>query len=280
MSEAAETAPAGAGTAADGGASAGSAAALAAGEFAGLTAIVTGGASGIGLATSLHLSARGARVAVLDLNAEGLPEGLTGFAADVTSRESVDAAVAAVAEWAGGIDIVVNNAGVSAIGTGEANSDDDWRRVLDINVIGVARVSAAALPYLRRSAHAAIVNTCSVSASNGIPERALYSASKGAVLALTYGMAVDHVREGVRVNCVRPGTVDTPFVSNYLKKYDDPVAERAALDARQPTGRMVTPEEVAYAIATLASPLASATTGTALDVDGGLTTLRIRPLAT
>ncbi|MDO9395813.1 MAG: SDR family oxidoreductase [Herbiconiux sp.] len=248
-------------------------------EFSGLTAIVTGGASGIGLATSLLLAARGARVAVLDLNAEGLPDGLTGFTADVTSRESVDAAVAAVAAWAGGIDVVVNNAGVSAIGTVEANGDDDWRRVLDINVIGVARVSAAALPWLRRSPHAVIVNTCSVAASNGIPERALYSASKGAVLALTYGMAVDHVREGVRVNCVRPGTVDTPFVSNYLKKYDDPAAERAALDARQPTGRMVTPEEVAHAIASLASPFASSTTGTALDVDGGLTTLRIRPLA-
>ncbi|MGD8194544.1 SDR family NAD(P)-dependent oxidoreductase [Herbiconiux sp. P18] len=250
------------------------------GELAGLTAIVTGGASGIGLATATLLAARGARVAVLDLNADGLPEPLTGFVADVTSRDSVDAAVAAVAAWSGGIDVVVNNAGVSAIGTVEANGDDEWHRVLDINVIGVARVSAAAMPWLRRSAHAAIVNTCSVAASNGIPERALYSASKGAVLALTYGMAVDHVREGIRVNCVRPGTVDTPFVSNYLRRYDDPAAERAALDARQPTGRMVTPEEVAHAIAYLASPAASSTTGTALDVDGGLTSLRIRPLAT
>ena len=247
-------------------------------EFDGLTAIVTGGASGIGLATAQLLAARGAKVAVFDLHIDSLPPELHGFVADVSSRESVDAAVAAAAEWAGGIDIVINNAGISAIGTVEENDDAEWQRVFNINVFGVARVSAAAIPWLRKSEHASIVNVCSVAALNGLPSRAVYGSTKGAVLSLTFSMATDFVREGIRVNCVSPGTADTPFVSGYLKKAADPVAERAALDARQPIGRMITPDEIAHSILYLASSLSSSTTGTALDVDGGLTRLRVRPL--
>ena len=177
----------------------------------------------------------------------------------------------------GRLDIMVNNAGISAVGTVEDNDDAEWQRVLDVNVVGMARVSAAALPALRRSPAAAIVNVCSIAALNGLPQRALYGASKGAVLALTFAMAVDHVREGIRVNAVSPGTVHTAFVDRMLQQFEDPVAERAALDARQATGRMVTPEEVAGAVAYLASPLSGSTTGTALEVDGGVTHLRIRP---
>jgi 2-keto-3-deoxy-L-fuconate dehydrogenase len=245
--------------------------------FAGLTALVTGGASGIGLATALHLSSRGANVAVLDLQLDDLPEPLRGFRCDVTDRASVVAAVAGVEEAFGGLDIVVNNAGIGAVGTVEENDDAEWARVLDVNVVGMARVSAAALPLLRRSAHAAIVNVCSIAATSGLPQRAVYGASKGAVYGLTIAMATDHVREGIRVNCVNPGTVHTPFVDKNLQKFDDPVAELAALNARQPTGRMVTPDEVAGAIAYLASPDSGSTTGTALAVDGGMHTLRTRP---
>ena len=251
----------------------------AADEFSGTVAIVTGGASGIGLATAKALAEAGAAVAVLDLAVDGLQEPLVGFVADVSNRASVDAAVTAVGDRFGRIDIVINNAGISAVGTVEENDDDEWARVLNINVIGMARVSAATLPWLRKSPCASIVNLCSIGALNGLPQRAIYNSSKGAVLSLTYAMATDHVREGIRVNCVSPGTVSTPFVDRMLAKFDDPVAERAALDARQATGRMVTPEEVAGAILYLASPLSASTTGTALEVDGGVHNLRVRPLS-
>ncbi|MFF7777802.1 SDR family NAD(P)-dependent oxidoreductase [Streptomyces tanashiensis] len=246
-------------------------------ELAGLSALVTGGASGIGLATARLLARRGADVAVLDLDPSGVPAPLRGFTADVSDDESVRLAVRAAAEALGGIDILVNNAGIGAAGTVEDNPDAQWHRVLDVNVLGVVRTTRAALPHLRRSAHAAIVNTCSIAATAGLPQRALYSASKGAVLSLTLAMAADHVREGIRVNCVNPGTVDTPWVGRLLDAAADPAAERAALDARQPTGRLVSADEVAASIAYLASPAAGSTTGTALAVDGGMAGLRLRP---
>jgi NAD(P)-dependent dehydrogenase (short-subunit alcohol dehydrogenase family) len=245
-------------------------------EFGGLTAIVTGGASGIGLATARLLAARGAAVACLDLKPDDLPEPLVGLVADVADDASVRAAVAAVAERFGGIDVVVNNAGIGAVGTVEDNADDEWHRVFDVNVVGIARVTRAALPYLRASAHAAVVNTCSIAATAGLPQRALYSAAKGAVQSLTMAMAADHIREGIRFTCVNPGTADTPWVRRLLAKAEDPAAELAALNARQPTGRLVTADEVAHAIAYLASPLSGATTGTALAVDGGMQGLRLR----
>jgi len=171
--------------------------------------------------------------------------------------------------------VVVNNAGIGAQGDVAANDDDEWHRVLDVNVVGMARVPRAALPHLRRSPSAAVVNTSSVVATLGVPGRALYAASKGAVLALTLAMAADHVGDGIRVNCVLPGTAETPWVGRLLAAAADPEAELAALRARQPLGRLVSAGEVAAAIAYLASPQAGATTGTALTVDGGMTGLRL-----
>lgn len=244
--------------------------------FAGLSAVVTGGSSGIGLATARALAAAGARVAVLDLHVAGTKAPIEGFFADVRDRSTLDAALNNVGESFGGIDILVNNAGVSSIGRVDEIPDGEWARVLDINVTGMARATASALPFLRASNCASIVNVCSIGALNGLPQRALYNASKGAVLALTFAMATDYVSEGIRVNAVSPGTVSTPFVENYLRQFDDPAGERAALSARQATGRMVTPEEVAGGIMYLASPLSGSTTGTALNIDGGVTHLRVR----
>ncbi|MFC8147467.1 SDR family NAD(P)-dependent oxidoreductase [Streptomyces paradoxus] len=249
-------------------------------DFEGLTALVTGGASGIGRATAELLAERGAQVAVLDLDPSSVDKPLLAHRADVTDDASVRQAVtAAVGDLGGALDVLVNNAGIGAQGTVEDNPDDEWHRVYDVNVLGMVRTTRACLPHLRASRHAAIVNTCSIAATAGLPQRALYSATKGAVYSLTLAMAADHVREGIRVNCVNPGTVDTPWVGRLLDAAPDPAAERAALEARQPTGRLVSPSEVAGAIAYLASPLSGATTGTALAVDGGMQGLRLRPVA-
>lgn len=245
-------------------------------EFAGLKAIVTGGSSGIGAATAVLLKERGAAVAVLDLQPEQAADGLFAIRCDVSDDAAVRRAVQEAADQLGGIDIVANNAGVGAQGTIESNDDDEWHRVFDINVLGMVRVSRAALPYLRESSHAAIVNTCSIAATAGLPQRALYSATKGAVLSLTLSMAADYLHEGIRVNCVNPGTADTPWIDRLLSAAPDPAAERAALEARQPHGRLVAPEEVAAAIVYLASPLSGSTTGVDLAVDGGMHGLRLR----
>jgi 2-keto-3-deoxy-L-fuconate dehydrogenase len=243
-------------------------------ELSGLAAVVTGGGSGIGLATARLLAGRGARVAVLDLKPG---DEFIGLTADVRDDAAVRLAIGTAAERLGGIDILVNNAGIGATGTVADNPDEEWHEVFDVNVVGMVRVTRAALPYLRASQHAAVVNTCSAAATVGLPQRAVYSATKGAVLSLTLAMAADHIHEGIRVNCVTPGTADTPWIARLLEAADDPAAERAALNARQPMGRLVTAEEVAAGIAFLASPLASSITGTALAIDGGLTGLRLRP---
>lgn len=247
------------------------------GTFSGVRAIVTGGASGIGAAVTTALLDRGARVAVLDLQLTALPDSVSGHRCDVGDRESVRAAVEAAAQSLDGIDVVINNAGIGALGTVANHDDDEWLRVLNVNVVGIARVSTAALPYLRRSKRAAIVNTGSIAATHGLPQRALYSASKGAVDALTRAMAADHLREGIRVNCVNPGTADTPWVNRLLGAADDPDRERRALEARQPHGRLVSPEEVAASVLFLADPANGSTTGVSLAVDGGMHSLLLRP---
>ena len=246
-------------------------------EFEGLVAVVTGGASGLGAATAKKLHEAGASVAVLDLNPDQAAEGLFAVKTDVADDASVRAAIEAVAAHFGRLDILVNNAGIGAQGTIADNDDDEWLRVLNINLLGVVRTSRAALPHLRKSPAAAIVNTGSIAATAGLPGRALYSATKGAVHALTRAMAADHLREGIRVNCVAPGTADTPWIGRLLAKAADPDAERTALNARQPHGRLVSPDEVAGAIVYLASPASGSTTGVALAVDGGMQDLRLRP---
>jgi NAD(P)-dependent dehydrogenase (short-subunit alcohol dehydrogenase family) len=243
-------------------------------DFAGLVAVVTGGASGIGAAVAAELSARGGTVAIID-RAVGENPAFPAEIADITSDADVQAAIERIGDRFAAIDVLINNAGIGAAGDIAENDDDEWRRVLDVNVLGIARVTRAALPWLRRSDAAAIVNTSSVAATNGLPHRALYSATKGAVLSLTYAMAADHLADGIRVNAVAPGTADTPWVQRLLAAADDPAATAENLRRRQPMGRLVTADEVAFAVANLASPRAASTTGTVVTVDGGLTTLRV-----
>lgn len=243
----------------------------------GLNALVTGGGSGIGAAVARQLLDGGARVAVLDLDPTGAPDGAIGFQADVGDDASVSAAVERAVAALGGLDILINNAGIGAQGDITANSDDEWHRVWNINVVGMARVMRASLPHLRVSSQAAVVNTSSIVAHVGLPDRALYSASKGAVSALTRALAADHLREGIRVNSVSPGTAETPWIQRLLADADDPAAARAALEARQPHGRLVSAEEVASAVVYLASPAAGSVTGTDVRVDGGVVGVRLAP---
>ncbi len=245
------------------------------GDYDGVRALVTGGASGIGLAVSKALSERGAHVAVLD-RADAGPADFLFVRADVSDDDSVREAVGVVLSEFGGLDVLVNNAAVGATGGIADNPDAEWHRVLDITVFGRGRVTRAALPGLRASDRAAIVNVCSFAATVGLPQRAAYSASKGAVLTLTMAMAADLLEDGIRVNAVNPGTADTPWVGRLLAAAPDPEAERVALARRQPHGRLVSAEEVAHAVAYLASPLAGSTTGTWLAVDGGIDRLRPR----
>ena len=244
-------------------------------EFKGLVAVVTGAGSGIGLAVAQHFHDNGAKVYGLDLQEGSMSPFAQFITCDIGNPESVSSAFAELAKHTSVIDIVANNAGIGATGTVEDASEEDWHKVLNINVVGTSRVSAAAMPLLRKSKSPAIVNTCSIAATAGIPKRAVYSASKGAIMSLTLAMAADHVKEGIRVNCVNPGTADTPWVARLLSQAKDPVAERAALEGRQPMGRLVNAQEVASAIAYLASPRQASTTGTILAVDGGMQGLRL-----
>jgi NAD(P)-dependent dehydrogenase (short-subunit alcohol dehydrogenase family) len=244
-------------------------------DFAGLTAVVTGAGSGIGLEVVKGLSAQGATVIGLDIQEGAMSQYATYIKCDVGSSESVKAAFQEISSKTSTIDVLINNAGIGAIGTVEDATEDEWVRVLNINVIGMARVSQAAMPYLKKSKCAAIVNTCSLVATAGVPKRVVYSASKGAVYALTLAMATDGIADGIRVNCVNPGTSDTPWVKNLLSHAADPVKEMAALQARQPLGRLISPVEVASAIIYLANPAQASTTGTALAVDGGMQGLRL-----
>lgn len=242
----------------------------------GIRTIVTGGAAGIGRAVAERFISDGAAVAVLDVDPGDLGEPIMVLRCDVADGPAVEMAVEQAASAMGGIDVVVNNAGIGAAGDVTANPDEEWLRLYDVNVVGMARVTRAAMPYLRRSPHPCVVNMSSIVGIAGVPDRAAYSATKGAVQALTMAMAVDHAGEGIRVNCVNPSTVDTPWVRRLIETADDPDATRASLENRQATGRLIAPEEVAAAVAYLADPGSPGLTGVSLNVDGGMFATRPR----
>ena len=244
----------------------------------GKRAIVTGAGSGIGRAIALRLAREGASVIVADVDevAAGAVAREIGVESlvsrtDVTSAEEVEALVArSVDEW-GGLDVMVNNAGIGVAGHVTDTSEEDYEKVMDVCLKGTFFGMRYAIPAIRDSGGGSVVNLSSVAALVGIADRAVYSAAKGAILAITRAAAIDHVEEGVRVNCIAPGTVDTPWIGRITAGYDDPEEARENMQARQPHGRFVTPEEIAAMAAYLASDESASVIGACMIVDGGVT---------
>jgi 2-keto-3-deoxy-L-fuconate dehydrogenase len=239
----------------------------------GKIALVTGGASGIGLATSRELAAAGAEVWIADLNLQAAEEAASGeerlhaVAMDVTDPASIAQALQQVSH----LEILVNNAGIGLVGDILKTSVEDFARVMQVNATSIFLVTRAALPLLLES-HGSIVNIGSVAGLVGLKQRFAYCASKGAVIAMTRQLAVEYPKQ-LRVNCIAPGTVQSPFVEGYLEKYHAHEKEkiREELKARQPMGRLGTPEEVAHLVRYICSDEASFMTGSVVTLDGGLT---------
>jgi len=244
----------------------------------GLRAIVTGAGAGIGRAIAIRLSQEGARVVLADVDEEaagsasGELDGETLVQrVDVTDAGEVEALVArAVSEW-GGLDAMVNNAGVGIAATTLDTAMEDYDRVMDVCVRGTFLGMKYAVPAIRDSGGGSVTNMSSIAALVGLKDRAIYCAAKGAILSLTRAAAVDHIDDGVRVNCIAPGTVDTPWVARITSDYDDPEEAREQMKARQPHGRLVTPEEIAAMAAYLCSDEAASVVGACMIVDGGVT---------
>lgn len=246
-------------------------------EEAGRVAVVTGGASGIGAATAGLLRGRGATVYTLDVTPlAAAPDG-SHTLVDITDEEAVRRAIDAIGNAHGRIDLLVNNAGIGSIGSVEDGDLAEWRTVFDVNIFGIVHATRAALPHLRNSNAGAIVNVSSLAAIVGLVKRAAYSASKGAVYALTLAMAADLLDDEIRVNGVAPGTIGTPWVDRLLDAAGDREIERERLKARQPIGRLGTAEEIAAVIVFLGSTQASFVNGSIWTADGGMAGLRTPP---
>ena len=239
-------------------------------RFQDRTVIVTGAASGIGAAAVELFLREGAHVIGADLSPGGVPAGATGMACDVSVPEDLEALVGAALDATGRLDVMVNNAGIGSTADALSLTVEEWDRVFAVNARGVFLGTKYALTPMLAAGRGAIVNTASVAGLVGLRDRAAYCASKGAVISFTKQVALQYATSGVRCNCVCPGTVDSPWVAGLLDQAEDPAAARAALIARQPMGRLGTPEEVAGAIAYLASDDAAFVTGAAWVIDGGL----------
>lgn len=240
--------------------------------------IVTGGGSGIGRAASLLFAREGARVVVADKVPEAAKEvaaqagnGAIALTVDVADSGSVRNMIESTVRQFGRIDVLVNNAGYGIRGDVVQTSEQDWGKLMAVNVNGVFHGCKHVIPVMRKQGGGVIVNTASTVSLIGIRDRAAYCASKGAVASLTKAMALDHVQDQIRVNCVAPGTIESPYFAEMFAKLPDPTSARRELEQRQAMNRMGKPEEVAYAMLFLACDESSFVTGTILTVDGGWT---------
>jgi NAD(P)-dependent dehydrogenase (short-subunit alcohol dehydrogenase family) len=240
-------------------------------HFAGQTAIVTGAGSGIGARMAAQLHAAGATVYAVDIDPTGAPSGTVGIRADVSDLGSMSAVVDDAIARTGRIDVICNNAGINAFTELLDATVDEWDRIMAVNARGVFIGMKLVMPHMIAAGRGAIVNTASTAAVIGIRDRATYSASKGAVVALTRQVAVQYAAKGVRCNCICPGTVNSPMVAEVIAATADPGATRTMMEIRQPLGRMAGPDEIAAVAVFLASEHASFITGVALNVDGGWT---------
>lgn len=244
-------------------------------------AIITGAGAGIGRASALLFAEEGARVAVVDLDPRSAAEvadeieakGQTvkWFATDMSRTDDVSRLITSVVELWGRIDILFNNAGIVPHGKIHQTTEEEWDRAMAVNVKSIYLTCHAVIPLFKKQGGGSILNTSSATVLRNVVDRAAYTASKGAVLALTRSMAMDYVGENIRVNALCPGTIDTPSLRSRLAAHADPEEARKRFVARQPIGRLGTAEEVARAALYLVSPEASFITGTALSIDGGFT---------
>jgi NAD(P)-dependent dehydrogenase (short-subunit alcohol dehydrogenase family) len=244
------------------------------GDFDGKTAIVTGAAGGVGRATVRLLSEGGARVVAVDLSPSVLElegESVLALEGDVAAAATAKRAVAAADDRWGRVDILVNNAAQIVWKSILDTSEDEWDRVMAVNVRSMFLFCRAAIPFMERQGGGAIVSTASISGLVGIAQQSAYSASKGAIVQLTRQLAIECAPARIRVNAVAPGAIDTPFLHGLLETADDPPAIAAAIQAEHPLGRWASAEEVARSILFLASDAARFVTGSVLPVDGGYT---------
>lgn len=238
--------------------------------FEGSRVIVTGAASGIGQELVALLLREGANVAGIDRDLAGVPVGAVALLADLGVVTDVTDVMERAIAALGGVDVLCNNAGIGSTRSVLDCPVDEWDAVFDVNVRAVFLGIKAVLPEMLRQGHGVIVNTASAAGLIGLPDRAAYCTSKGAVIALTKQVAVQYAKDGIRCNCVCPGTVDSPWVQRLLNEAPDPNVRRVELVARQPMGRLGSPLEIAKAIAFLAGPDSAFMTGSELVIDGGI----------
>lgn len=246
-------------------------------KLEGQIAIVTGAGAGIGAASTALFVSEGARVIAVDIDpaalsqssAQGATSDVLNLTADVSKRVDVDRVVSAALDRYGRIDILFNNAGIVPPGKIDAIDEEQWDRAIAINVKSMYLFCHAVIPAFKKQGGGVILNTASATALRAVVDRACYTATKAAVIGLTKSMALDYVRDNIRVNCLCPGTIDTPSLAQRIAAFPDPVEARKTFIDRQPMGRFGTAEEIAEAALYLVSPQAGFVTGMAFAIDGG-----------